>query len=116
MHWVGWVFSPPVFPLLTHVTSVSIVSSEGRGGEPRPVLHKKSEARGPGGLLVAGTRGEPGASPRYPPRGSAPRQWDRHTPGSRASSLPVPNWGEPPVCMLNLPSALRYSQSSRGYL
>lgn len=58
MHWGLVFFFPlPVFPLLTHFTSVSIVSSEGRGGELRLVLHKKSEARGPGGLLVAGMQG-----------------------------------------------------------
>lgn len=67
--WVGFFFSPPlpVFPLLTHITSVGIVSREGRGGEPRPALHKKSEAGGPGGLLAAGTRGRAGGPAQAPP-------------------------------------------------
>lgn len=70
MHWVGGFFFLPVFPLLTHITSVSIVSSEGRGGEPWAVLHKKSEARGPGGLLVAGTWGRARNQPRLPLNGA----------------------------------------------
>ena len=60
MQWGLGFFFLPVFPLLTHMTSVSIVCSEGRGGEPWPVLHEKSEARGPGASLVAGTRGRAG--------------------------------------------------------
>lgn len=107
MHGVGlgdFFFPLPVFPLLTHFTSMSFVSRGGRRRrrEPRPVLRKSSEAGGPGGSLRSGTQGKARSQPRLSP--VAPRWCHQDTPGAARAPSQCQT-GRAPGSLRNLRSA-----------